>query len=180
MPFSFGATFFWKKVLLDQHIYLNERFDVIAMTALIAFFGLIYCLMATVIITIVWNEFKAIRMAVKEYDIETFMNLKDEEMTPLVHTVMFVIGSFVLAGFMLLKYPDLSSGLICIGSVSYLLSLIFFVAEEIDDPCRGIWTISIPEEWLKINAKKYREKRNKEKHAELLKKIGDWPKEMFG
>ena len=58
-----------------------------------------------------------------------------------------------------LDYPNAVSGLIVISSTAYLLTLIFFVIGEIDDPCDGLWFIKdIPEEWLVIDVDEYRKK----------------------
>jgi hypothetical protein len=120
-------------------------------------------LLAAIIISTVWTEYKAMRVAVKKYDFETFIDLKDEEMSPLVHVLMLVLSSFILMAFMGLKYPNAISGLMLISSTSYLFLLMFFVVREIDDPCSGIWVIKdIDPQWLKVDAKEWRNIRVRE------------------
>ncbi|MDB5259032.1 MAG: hypothetical protein JWO73_240 [Candidatus Taylorbacteria bacterium] len=167
LPVSAAAGIFWYYAMFKRGICFNERMEVILTAAWIPIFGILYGLLAAVIFGTVWNEYKAMRTSVKEYNIDTFLTLRDEEMSPLVHTMMLVFSAAILVSFMSLKYADCRSGMIVITSTAYLLSLIFIVIKEIDDPCGGLWYIKhIPEDWLKIDVKRWR----KDHHDECRKK----------
>ncbi len=169
LPFMIAIVYVWYSIFYIYDIDLNPKLEVIATAGWIPLLSILYSLLVAIIMNELWTEYKMIRMAVKNYDLETFINLRDEQMSPLVHTLMAVISGAVLLAFMLLKYPDATSGIACVGSVAYLFSLIFYVIVEIDDPCSGTWFIkSIPQEWLKIDSRHWRDLRNDPAHKKLL------------
>ena len=147
----------WYFVLFRHHIHFEDGVREIAIAAWIPIFGILYGLLAAIVLSTVWSEYKSMRMATKNYEIAIFMSLRDEDMSPLIHVMMAVLSSAVLLAFMGLDYPDRLSGFIFVGSTAYLFTLIVLVVMEIDNPCSGIWFIKdIPEEWLAINAKEWR------------------------
>jgi hypothetical protein len=123
--------------------------------------GIMYALFAVVLLSTVWGEYKIIRAAIKKGDKDAFADLRDESISPLVHTLMLVLSLFLIGGFAVMHYPDAVSGFICVGTTTYLLTLIMVVIIEIDDPCSGVWFIKdIPEDWLTMDVKQYRRERN--------------------
>src|SRR3989344_4796735 len=151
--------FVWYYVIYIHGLYFSIKLENIATSAWIPMFGIIYGLLATIVLASVWEEYKKIRSAVKRGDLDAFIELRDENVSHLVHTLLTVLSLFVLAGFMGLDYPTALSGFVVVSSTAYLLALIFFVVEEIDDPCDGLWFIKdIPEEWLAIDVDEYRAK----------------------
>lgn len=174
VPFTLASIVFWKVVLYDNGLSLDREFEGIGSAAWIAVHGLLYSLGFAVILTVIWAEYKTLRMAVKKYDLDTFMDLRDEQMSPLVHTLLITLSVTLLGGFMAMKYSSAVCGAFAVGTMAYVLAMIFFVVVEIDDPCQGIWVIkSIPQEWLALDAKAYRAKRNQDRvekfGTELLK-----------
>ncbi|MCX6798423.1 MAG: hypothetical protein NTX66_04420 [Candidatus Falkowbacteria bacterium] len=170
IPVIFSALILsiWILIFYRYNIHFDNGMEVIVTAAWIPVFGILYSLLTAIVLSTVWTEYKTMRAAVKRWDIDTFMDLRDEEMSPLVHAMVLMFSLALLLAFMVLDYPSFSSGLILIGSTSYLLSLIFFVIVEIDNPCSGFWFIkSIPEKWLKINPKAWREKRSEEAKRRL-------------
>ena len=151
--------FVWHYVIYIHGLHFSIKLENIATSAWIPMFGIIYGLLATIVLASVWEEYKKIRSAVKRGDLDAFIELRDENVSPLVHTLLTTLSLFVLAGFMGLDYPTALSGFVVVSSTAYLLTLIFFVVEEIDDPCDGLWFIKdIPEEWLAIDVDEYRAK----------------------
>lgn len=158
----------WYFAIFKQRRHFDEQMENIISSAWIPTFGVLYSLLAAVVFTSVWNEYKAIRAAVKKYDLETFLDLRDEEMSPLVYAMMTVFSLAILIGFMALKYPSAMGGILITFSTSYLLSLIFFVIVEIDDPCGGVWFIrNIPDEWLHVNVKDWRRVRHEKERQKF-------------
>ncbi len=170
IPAVIAACLLWYFVFFRNNLYSSENLEIIMIW--ISVFGILYGLIEAVILTTVWNEYKTMRIAVKRYDFDTFVDLRDEEISPLVHTLTFVLSGAILLAFMCLKYVSLQSGLLFIGSTTYLFVLIFFVIYEIDDPCAGLWYIrNIPKEWLEIDVKKFRhEERYQKAHPLFLEK----------
>jgi hypothetical protein len=154
--------------LFQKEIHFHDGLKDIAIAAWIPTFGILYALMAAFVVNTVWSEYKSIRMAIKCYDITTFMNLRDEDVSPLVHVMTGVFAFGVLGAFMGLPYPDAQSGLVCIGSTTFLFGLVFFVVMEIDNPLSGIWFIkNIHEEWMQIDVKEWRKDHNKKIQTEM-------------
>lgn len=160
------AMLFWKRVFWERAVHLPPELEVIATAAWVPVIGLLYCLFATVVLACVWGEYKEMRRAIKRCDLDTFVDLRDESMSPLMHSLMGAVACALLLSFMSLHYPDYTSGLICVGTTAYLLVLVAFVVDEIDDPCAGIWFIKdIPAEWLAIDVEDHRRKRNGSKNG---------------
>jgi hypothetical protein len=159
----------WYQFIYRHDVHFSEQLEVIATAAWIPTFGILYCLLANNALNTVWTEYKTMRMAVKKYDFETFADLRDEGLSPLMHALLFVNSSMVLGGFALLKYPDWGSGFLVMLSTAYIFFLIRFIVMEIDDPCAGFWFIrSIPDAWLTIDVKKWRINRCAEMHKKFI------------
>ena len=146
----------------------------ILVAAWIPIVGLLYCLLVAVVFNTVWTEYKAIRLSVKRFDLETFIDLRDEDISPLIHVLICVCSMALLGGFMCLKYPDPNFGRAVVGSVAYLLYLVFLVIREIDDPCAGLWFIRhIPQAWLKADVRKLRQARWNKLEKEVAKRLAE-------
>ncbi len=160
-----GISLGWYEFLYKNGIHFEDGVGLIITTAWISVFGILYSLLFAIALNTVWGEYKSLRTAVKRRDIDTFMDLRDEELSPLVYVIITVISLPVLLGFMVLKYPDPLSGASIIFGVVFSLVLLFVVVMEIDDPCAGLWYIkNIPKDWLEIDPKKFRDERNGKKH----------------
>lgn len=173
IPAMIAACAMWYLVFFVNNLYISENIEFIMIW--ISMFGILYGLLEAVVLTTVWNEYKQMRTAVKRYDFDTFVDLRDEEISPLVHTLTFVLSGTILLAFMCLKYVSVQSGFLFVGSTAYLFVLIFLVIYEIDDPCSGLWYIrSIPKEWLQIDVKKFRDvERFQKAHPLFLEKHKD-------
>lgn len=138
--------------------------DIIA-TAVLPAIGILYgILLTSIAVFTVWGEYKAMRTAVKRYDLDTFMDLRDEELSALIRYGLIAPISFAfLSGFLVLKYSSPKTGGTIVFSVAFFLTLMYVVVRAIDDPCSGLWHIKgIPDEWLEIDPKAYRAQRNKD------------------
>jgi hypothetical protein len=162
------AVGFWYFVVFQNQLCFNEKMENIIVAACIPTFGLLYCLLVAVVFNTVWTEYKSIRLAVKRYDIETFVDLMDEEISPLVYILIGIRSLSILGSFMLLKFPEVKWGAIIISSTAYVLFLVFFVIREMDDPCSGVWFIkNLHSEWLTIDVRKWRAERCEESRKKL-------------
>lgn len=151
------VAWFWHRALFTHHLHFGKEVREVLITAWIPTFGVIYALLAGVAVNWVANEYKEMRMAVKRRDIERFMILQDEDLSPLMHSMITIIAFAVLGGFMGIEYPDATSGLIVVGGATYVFSLLCMVVIEIDHPCGGIWVIkNIPPEWLDVDPRAWR------------------------
>lgn len=156
-PIAVATATFWYYTLFKRGMYFGDDMREILTNALIPIFGVLYSLLTGVIINHVFDEYKAMRLAVKERNMEAFMKLKDEELSPLLHGMVAVLALAVLTGFMGLKYPSADAGMFIIGGTTYIFGLLCLVVMQLDEPCYGFWVIkSIPLEWLETDAKRWR------------------------
>jgi len=162
----------WYQFLFKHGMCFDGKSENIVVGGWLVFCGVFYGLLASGVFGNVYNEYKDIRMANKEYNIEKFMNLVDEEISPLVYVMIIVSSLPILAGFLLLDYSRAIYGIAIIGSTAYFLFFFLFVISEIDDPCAGIWFIkNIHEEWLDIDPKLWREETSKQAYELVKEKI---------
>lgn len=171
LPSTTLIALFWRYTFYYYNVHFDVGMEGIVTSSWITEFGILYVFLAGLVATIVLSEYKKMRMAVKKWDLDTFMDLRDEEMSHLVYAVIVIFSLFLLFSFMMLDYPKMWDGLVLVSSTAYLLTLILFVITEIDDPCSGFWFIkSIPPEWLKIDPKEYRKIRSLEIEKDYRKK----------
>lgn len=148
----------WHDLLFVRHLHFDKEVREILIAAWIPAFGVIYALLAGVAVNWVATEYKEMRMAVKRRDIERFMILQDEDLSPLMHSMVSIIAFAVLGGFMGIEYPNAETGMFIVGGAAYVFSLLCIVVIEIDDPCSGFWFIkNIPPEWIAMNPKEWRD-----------------------
>lgn len=149
---------FWYYFIYTDGWHFSGKMENIVTTALFASQLILFGMMVTFLaLDPVCREYKRIRFAVKKGDIDTFMLLRDESLSPVVHTLIFVFSVVMLGTMMAIEYPSATAGLICVCTLTYLLVLTFIVVVEIDNPCSGLWYIKdIPEEWLKKDVEEYR------------------------
>ena len=96
--FSVAIVAIWQVELFARDLHLHEKFEGIGTAGWVTITGILYSLIVTTILGNLWEEYKRIRMAVKQYDLDTFMDLRDEELSPLVYLLLFVLSMFVLGG----------------------------------------------------------------------------------
>ena len=160
LPALVITKFWYQSFFLEGLYFSNDHIG--GVETFILTVGVIYALQLTLMLNTVWEKYRIIRLAVKQNDFETFADYADEELTPLMHTLIGSVSLFLLVGFFVLPYPSASTGAIVVSAISYLLIQFFMVTREMDNPLGGIWFIQhIPDHWLKVNVKKYRESREK-------------------
>src|SRR5437867_68504 len=71
LTFATALSIFWYFVFYQNDIHLNQQLEEIAAAAWIPTFGIMYSLLAAIILSTVWNEYKSMRVAIKRYDVET-------------------------------------------------------------------------------------------------------------
>lgn len=158
----------WYRVCFVGKLHFSDQAEGSITAGLIPTLGLFFGFFATMMLSTAWSEYKKIRIAVKRNDKDAFADLCDEQISPLVHVLMGVLASFLLGSFMLLHYREVFTGLFCVSTCTYLTAIYFLVLTQIDDPCTGLWFIrSIPQEWLEMDVKAYREKRILQKRGHI-------------
>ena len=155
-----AVTYGWYAIFYRNEIHFAAEAEGVVTTAWLSMFGIWYSLLATVAMNTVWSEYKQLRAAVKRHDKDLFMDLRDEDLSPLVYVLIVVLSLTVLFGFLIIEYPSVLAGAVIVYVVVFVLTLMLVVIIEMDDPCSGLWYIRhIPEDWLQENPKEYRRQR---------------------
>lgn len=157
LPAAAFACVVWYVAFFRNGLHFHDDLEDNVILSWISIFGILYSLLAAVIIGAVFEEYKRIRMAIKCRDIATFMSLRDEDISPIIHSIMTVLALGVLGTFMGLTYPDAISGAGVIGATTYIFALLYWVIREVDDPFSGLWFIKhVPDGWLDEDPKEWR------------------------
>jgi fucose permease len=158
LPAVYIACTAWYLIFHQNHFHFHKEVKEYVVAGFIPAFMIVYSMLTAVFLTRVIEEYKAVRMAVKRYDLHAFMDLRDEDVSPLAHALMTILALFLIGAFMGLEYPNASSGVLIVGVTTYIFSFIFWVIREIDDPFEGIWFIrNIHPEWMELDCKEWRE-----------------------
>ena len=158
---SAPISWLWYHFLYRREIFFDGKMEGIVTCAWITTFSLLYAMITALILNTVWNEFKAMREAIKEgpLGIISFMKLRDEKVSPLIYMVIHALSAFILVAFMVLKYPSALGGIATVSATSYVFMLVMRIIKEVDNPCHGLWYIRrIPDLWLTIDADEFYKK----------------------
>ena len=160
----------WYFTLQSRGLYFGEEMRDLIIAAWIPGFMVVYGILSSTMTVVVFGELKAMRRAVWKADIEEFMALRNEDLSPMVHVGLFILASAVIGGFMGLKYHDFWSGTAFVGGSTFIFGFLCLMVIEMDDPCHGVWVIkNIPKGWLKIDPKAWR----KSNYREAFKRVED-------
>ncbi len=143
----------------------NLRFQLKVETEpLFHFIELIFSIFAAVIFDSVWKKARQMRRAARQKDWDGFMAGKDERISPLVHTFMFVQALIILV-YQMLENQKFLDGVFAVFITAYLLALFFIVIKEMDDPSHGLWIIEEAEpRWREMEVDIYFSERENGHH----------------
>lgn len=95
------------------------------------------------------GDYGEMRRAVRSGDKEKFLDLVEDQVPTPLRFVVFVTGSIVILWTLTLYNESYWRGLFSVLSVSYIVSLIWEVIADFNDPVNGVWVVkNIPPEWL--------------------------------
>ena len=162
-----AASGFWYFVPYRYGWHFSGELELAVLRDWIYISVFFYGLLAMIAIESVWGEYKEIRKSIKDYNFDTFMRLRREDLSPLMHALMCFPALVMIFGFMGLEYPNPWSGMLSIGMAAYLPALIFLIVIEIDNPLVGIWFIRhIHDGWLETDVYEWRKKHYKKMRHE--------------
>jgi len=146
----------WYTFVYRNHIFIPKEDREILITGAIPGLYILYSLMTAVLFASVYNEYKDARKAMRRNDMRSFMELRLEEISPLLHVMAAVVAMVILSAFMFLEYSSAQWGGVVIGAQTFVFALLCYVLYELDDPCYGFWVLkSIPKEWIEADPKKW-------------------------
>lgn len=159
IPYSLFATLAWYFILYRNHYDLGDGAEIVATAAWLPYLAVATSIINASILTKVLDEFKEMRYAIKQYDLEKFMMLSDEDVSPLIYALLIVFDACIIGGFMLIHYDSLIHGAFIIWTSTYVMALFLLVIRELDDPLQGVWYIrNVHQEWLNMDRKSWRVK----------------------
>jgi len=145
----------WYQLWLRDIHFAAEDGSVI-ISASIATLGLAYGIMASVVLSSIWEKYRKVVISVLKRDEETFLCYRDERMPIMIHLLLAALSLPLLVMIMLLPYQYLWSGIASVFSVSFILSLYWVVATELENPAKSPWFAErIPEAWLSTDIDEY-------------------------
>jgi len=114
-----------------------------------AFLAIAYGILATLVISSIWDDYKKVSFTLIQNDKKTFLLYRDERMPIMIHLLLGILSFFLLAFAMMTQWNDGYAGGFTIFSIAFIIALFFFVAIELNDPKQSIWFKErIPAEWL--------------------------------
>lgn len=174
IPAVLAIWFIWYKIFYEKNIYFIDDGGIVIgiLTITYALFG------ENLVGKVFFDDLGKIKMAVKQYDLNTFMDLCDEHMSPLIHAVMFMLSGILILAIMSHKYESLMNGSISVSVAAEVLGFIYCAVHQANHPCEGIWQIWRHEEWKKMDPKKWRDDRNKKLQERYKAQIARHLKEL--
>ncbi|HWU24526.1 MAG TPA: hypothetical protein VN086_02120 [Candidatus Paceibacterota bacterium] len=157
IPYSLFSTLAWYFILYRNHYDLGDGAEIVATAAWLPYLAVATSIINASILAKVLDEFKEMRYAIKQYDVEKFMMLSDEDVSPLIYALLIVFDACIVGGFMLIHYDSMWHGAFIIWTSTYVMALILLVIRELDDPLQGVWYIrNVHKEWLDMDRKSWR------------------------
>ena len=96
------------------------------------------------------DDIRKIRRAIRELDKETFIEIAEDTIPTPMKYILFMSANLIQAWTISLNYDLYWTGLASVLSIGYMLSLIWEIIADFDDPVNGVWVIKgVPEDWIK-------------------------------
>jgi len=108
----------------------------------------LYALLAGFITVTVWNQWEAVHDAVKSKDREKFKLYKNKRLPKPLKMLLALYSLYIAGGFHLTLYRNLLDGVYTAFGIALLLSTVWAVVMDLDDPFTGFWNVKVPKEWL--------------------------------
>ncbi len=100
------------------------------------------------------KDIRGLKDAVRNKDVpgnrEKFLQIAEDKVPAPLRYILLVTGNIVIFWTISLYYGNYWSGFFSVLSVAYVISLIWEVIADFDDPVNGVWVVKgVPEEWIK-------------------------------
>lgn len=142
--------------LFVHSIHFAQEDETVIIGASIATLGLAYGIMASVILGSIWEKYKKVVISVLKRDKETFLCYRDERIPIMIHLLLAALSLPLSIMIALLPYRYVWSGAASVFSVSFILSLYWIIATELENPAKSPWFAErIPDEWLNADVDEY-------------------------
>jgi hypothetical protein len=146
-------------VLVWHQLYVrgwhsNRDADEPIVNAILPLIGSAYVFLAGFLFYRETTDLREMKQAVREKDRpgskERFLAIAEERIPMPMKYVLFTAALLVQAWTISLNYTLYWTGFASVYSIGYMLSLIWEVIADFDDPFHGVWVIKgVPEEWMR-------------------------------
>lgn len=101
-------------------------------------------------------DIRELRRAVRTGQKELFFEIAEDRIPAPVKYVLFVSANLIEGWTISLNYELYWTGFASVYSIGYMLSLIWEIISDFDDPVNGVWVVKdVPDEWvLEANIKR--------------------------
>ena len=96
------------------------------------------------------DDIRKLKHAIKKGDKLTFIEIAEDSIPIPMKYILFTTANLIQGWTISLHYELYWTGFASVYTVGYILSLIWEIIADFDDPVNGIWVIKdVPEEWIK-------------------------------
>ncbi len=96
------------------------------------------------------GDIRELRKAIRTGDKEKFLEIAEDKIPIPLRYVLFVSATMIECWTMSLNYDLYWTGFFSVYSIGYMLTLIWEIIADFDDPIHGIWVVKgVPEDWIR-------------------------------
>lgn len=119
------------------------------------------------------SDIREMKHAIRNGEKDKFIEFAEDKIPAPLKYVLFVSGNLILGWTISLNYELYWSGFASVFSMGYMLSLIWEIISDFDDPVNGVWVVkNVPEEWVEeANIKRRRSDKFFEKLINRVQKL---------
>lgn len=162
LGFSLLITLFWRFVIFQFDLSLEEDHGETIFSLVMAFLFLVYTIFGGYAVNTVLLEYKEMSKAVVKNDLDTFLLYRDENLPILIHILIGTPSVFIILLTLIFPFGNsVMVGMIANFTVGFFLALSYTIVIELDNYKNSIWFKEhIPEAWYKEDVMEYFRKKN--------------------
>ncbi len=150
-PLVIGVTLsaIWYQLFFANGIFLGKMDESAITNMVVPICAMFHSILAAMVLSKVWEEFKVVSRCIREEDRETFDICSHERIPGIIHVLLATMSIIIIVGAMLVEYENPLSGMFSVGCLSFFLVLYWEVATTLDNPAKAPWFIGrLPSDWL--------------------------------
>lgn len=150
---SVGTGGVWWLLFFPYHWNVGKADETALTNTLIPVLATFHAILAAAVLSKVWEEFKTIRRCVQAGDEAAYRRCLQDRIPPAIHLLLAVMSILIVAGTMLIHYDNAIAGFLVVGAITFVLTLYWEVATNLDNPQCGAWYVNeIPLSWRQVSA----------------------------
>ena len=146
---SIGICLLWYYVFYRYNISVLEADESAFTDSLIPTLAVFHAIVASVVLSKVWNEYTFVKRCIRKDDVEAFRDCLHERIPRAIHLLLLVWSVLIQAATLVLHWQSPGAGIFANFCIAFTLVLYWEVATNLDNPHKAVWyTNQIPKEWL--------------------------------